>query len=290
MAKSKSKAKSKPKKTAKSTLASLPSRHLNYAPGSYLETTSRPLYALVFLLPLIAVYEFGTIIFNTTLYHVENIIVQDRVVTFTWLIKLARWSGLDPRLVSAFPGFVIILILLCWHLASRHEWTIRITRIGWMSLESIILAIPLILFSAALGDALGAASRFSAIQGVPLYSATPNSYFSYLVTSIGAGIYEELIFRLILIGVIIMFLEDVCKVNPNVTISAAIFISSLLFSAHHYFGFDAGRFGNIYEPFVWGTFIFRMLAGIYLALIFSWRGYGIAVGVHAAFNIILTLW
>jgi len=282
----KSKSKNKPKKTAKSTLAALPIRHLNYAPGSYLETTSRPLYALVFLLPLIGIYEFGTIIFNTTQYHVENIIVQDRVVTFTWLIKLARWSGLDPRLVSAFPGFVIILILLCWHLASRHEWTIRVIRIGWMALESIVLAIPWILFSAAFS-----ASRFSALQSVPLYSAAPNSYFSHLVTSIGAGIYEELIFRLILIGLIIIFMENVCKQKQNISIIVAILLSSILFSAHHHFGIDFNGSGYILEPFAWGKFIFRALSGVYLALIFSWRGYGIVVGVHAAYNIILkTLW
>jgi len=280
----KSKAKDKPRKTAKSTLAALPSRHLNYAPGSYLETTSRPLYALVFLLPLIGIYEFGTIIFNTTQF--EDIIFQNRIVTFTWLIKLACWSGLNARLVWAFPGFVIVLILLCWHLASRHEWTIRVTRIGWMAVESIVLAIPLILFNAAFGS-----GNLPVCQAVDLQTSVPHSYFSYVITGIGAGIYEELIFRLILIGLIIMFLEDVCKVKPNVTIAAAIFISSLLFSAHHYFGFDASGIGNIYEKFEWGTFIFRTLAGIYLALIFSWRGYGLAVGTHAAYDIILkTIW
>ena len=282
----KSKAKVKPKQTAKSTLASLPSRHLNFAPGSYLETTSRPLYALVFLLPLIGIYEFGTIMFNTTLYHVENIIVQDRVVTFTWLIKLARWSGLDPRLVSAFPGFVIVLILLCWHIASRHEWTIRAARIGWMAVEAIVLAIPLILLSAAFG-----ASRFSAMQALAPNTSAPNSYFSHLVTSIGAGIYEELIFRLILIGLIIIFMENVCRQKQNVSIIVAIVLSSILFSAHHHFGVDFNGAGYTLEPFAWGKFIFRTFCGIYLALIFSWRGYGIVVGTHAAYNIILkTLW
>jgi membrane protease YdiL (CAAX protease family) len=283
MGKSKPKTKKK-KKTAKSTLATFPSNYLNYAPGSYLEATSRPLYALVFLIPLIGIYEFGTIIFNTQ--QIQNIIIENRVVTFTWLIKLARWSGLDARLVWAFPGFVIVLILLCWHLASRHEWTIRMPRIAWMALESVVLAIPLIIFNAAFGS-----SNLSAGPAVDLQTSAGHTYFSYLITGIGAGIYEELIFRLILIGLIIMFLEDVCKVKPKVTIAAAIILSSLLFSAHHYFGFDPNGIGNIYEPFVWGTFIFRTLAGIYLALIFSWRGYGIAVGAHAAYDIILkTLW
>jgi len=283
MGKSKSKTKKK-KKNAKSTLATFPSHYLNYAPGSYLETTSRPLYALVFLIPLIGIYEFGTIVFNTQ--QIEHIIIKNRVVAFTWLSTLARWSGLDARLVWAFPGFVIVLILLCWHLASRHEWTVRMPRIGWMALESVVLAIPLILFSAAFGS-----SSVSTVLVAEPQSSAGASYFSYVITGIGAGIYEELIFRLVLIGLIIMILEDVFKVKANLTIAAAIILSSLLFSAYHYFGFDATGFGNIYEEFAWGTFVFRALAGIYLALLFSWRGYGIAVGAHAAYDIILkTLW
>jgi RimJ/RimL family protein N-acetyltransferase len=68
-------------------------------------------------------------------------------------------------------------------------------------------------------------------------------------------------------------------------------LSSILFSAHHHFGIDSNGSGYILEPFVWGKFIFRTLAGVYLALIFSWRGYGIVAGTHAAYNIILkTLW
>jgi hypothetical protein len=41
------------------------SQLLNFVEGSYLERTSRPVYALVFLLPFIVVYELGTILINT---------------------------------------------------------------------------------------------------------------------------------------------------------------------------------------------------------------------------------
>lgn len=280
MAKNKSKA--KPKKTAKSTLAALPSRHLNYAPGSYLETTSRPLYALLFLLPLVVIYEIGTLLVNTRQF--ENFVVQERVATFTWLIHLARWSGLDPRLVWAFPGLVIIIILLCWHLASSYDWTIRVPRLGWMSVESIVLALPLLLLSAAIGG-----SSTTAYQSIAANNdAGSYSLVSHLITSIGAGIYEELIFRLILIGLLIMFMEDVCKAKSNAAIIVAIVVSSALFAAHHHIGIDAGG-SVLLEPFEWGRFIFRSLAGVYLALIFSWRGYGIVAGAHAAYDIILKI-
>ena len=62
-----------------------PRHHLNYLTGSYLESTSRPLYALLFLLPWIAIYEIGTILANTDqIAH-----TQSRVAAFTWIMAVA---------------------------------------------------------------------------------------------------------------------------------------------------------------------------------------------------------
>ena len=43
------------------------------------------------------------------------------------------------------------------------------------------------------------------------------------------------------------------------------------------------------EVFAWGPFAARMAAGVYLSMVFVGRGFGIAVGCHAAHNIAL-LW
>ena len=60
----------------------------------------------------------------------------------------------------------------------------------------------------------------------------------------------------------------------------AVTASALLFSlAHH-----AGTPG---EAFTWFAFIFRWLAGVYFAWVFVVRGFGIAVGTHAAYDILV---
>jgi hypothetical protein len=41
------------------------------------------------------------------------------------------------------------------------------------------------------------------------------------------------------------------------------------------------------DVFAWSTFLVRLAAGAYLTLVFIWRGLGIAVGCHAAFNLFL---
>jgi membrane protease YdiL (CAAX protease family) len=98
--------------------------------------------------------------------------------------------------------------------------------------------------------------------------------------SIGAGLYEELVFRLILMGG--MFWAGVRGLNWPGWLSAiaALLISSLAFSAVHHVG-------SLGEPFVLGVFMFRFFAGIVLAVIFYARGFAVAVYTHAIYDVIV---
>ncbi|MCP4707703.1 MAG: hypothetical protein GY869_03680, partial [Planctomycetes bacterium] len=168
---------------------------LNVSEGSYLESTSRPLYALLFLLPWIVIYELGTLWVNTE--QVGQILTRKYVIAFIWLTKLAQWMQLQPRLVWLFPGFVVVVILLCWHIASGRPWRVRLKWIAGMAVESVIFAVPLMLINTAIGSSTRAIDFSSTFENPALQSLLDN-----IVTGIGAGIYEELVFRLILIGLI----------------------------------------------------------------------------------------
>jgi hypothetical protein len=269
-------AETKTKKIKAKTL----SRHLNFTPGSYLESTARPLYALCFLLPMIVLYELGTLGFNTA--HIAQTLTQKRVVAFIWLTGIAKYVGLPDRLAWAFPILMVVIILLCWHLVGRHSWKVHTIWLVWMTLETVILAVPLLVLNAAMGSSASA----SAAPG-----ADP-SYFAQIVTGIGAGIYEELLFRFIIIGLIIMIMEDLLKTSATRATLFAVLISAALFSAHHYVGLNTQQM-SLYqvEPFTLVGFIFRFMAGVYFAMLFRYRGYGITAGAHAAYNIILiTFW
>ena len=76
---------------------------------------------------------------------------------------------------------------------------------------------------------------------------------------------------------------DLFKLKRSTVAIAAIVLSSVLFSDHHH-----PPIGT--EPFELIPFAFRALAGIYLALIFWFRGYGAAAGTHAAYNTIILLY
>ncbi len=264
-------------------LASPPRRHLNFVRGSYLESTSRPFYAMLFLLPLVAVYEVGTLLVNTN-YFAHT---QSRVAAFTWLMGLAEWLGLSQNLIWAFPGIVVMMILLCWHVVARHPWEVQFKWLGGMAVECLVLTLPLFFMAMVLNTSKELPSPRAGCAA--LISSSPSNastYMADLVTSIGAGIYEELVFRLILMGLLMIFLEDVFNWKGSSAIITAVLISAGLFSAHHYVGFVGGRIGRIQEPFTIGSFIFRTAAGIYFALVFWYRGYGITAGTHAAYNMI----
>ena len=56
----------------------------------------------------------------------------------------------------------------------------------------------------------------------------------------------------------------------------------MLFSAAHYVG-PSG------DKFLWLTFLFRFLAGVFFAVLFRYRGFGIAVGTHAFYDVLVGL-
>lgn len=263
-----------------------PFLQLNFAPGSYLESTSQPLYTLFFLLPLIGLYELGTLMVNTDqLAH-----TQARVAAFTWLVGLAEWIGVHRSLAWAFPGFVVIVILLCWHMSSHYPWKINIQWLGWMAMECLLLTLPLF----ALAALVNSSGEFQAFASQIPGTHAPNgeagrsySYLAHLVTSVGAGIYEELVFRLILVGLILLITEDLCKVKSLTATIIAVLVSAALFSAHHYVGVQEGHIVRLaHEPFTIPSFMFRTVAGIYFAILFRYRGYGITAGTHAVYNVI----
>jgi len=277
------------------------SQLLNFAEDSYFERTSRPVYAIVFLLPFIAFYELGTIFINTdVLNH-----TQVRVVAFTWLQSFLVYLGFGSKLAWAAPAFAVVIILAALQIASRKQWRFGIGDIGPMAVECTLLAVPLIVLSLFLntsrtykGDAEQFYSGSAQLQveiitaeSVAEYSddeGQEQSVLANIVTGIGAGIYEELLFRLILICALMVLFQNVLQFSHKNSIIMSILISAALFSVHHHIVFIDGQL-TLGSPFNWMEFSFRTIAGVYLAVLFAIRGFGITAGTHGFYDIIATV-
>lgn len=290
---------------AKKRFAYGTSQLFNFTKDSYLERTSRPIYAVVFLLPFIVFYEFGTFHINTNVLN-----QQIRVVAFVWMQNMLESLGFGGKFAWAAPPLAVIVILLSLQFTCGKEWYFWIGDILPMILECILLAVPLIvliLFLNSVGSQREI-SRFdgseissqdnglivcASVQNYPLQSSTvviesPEHRYSLLaniVTGIGAGIYEELVFRLILICFLMLLFQDMLKLSHENAIILSVLISAALFSAHHHIDFFSGQ-PNIDDPFDWTKFTFRTIAGIYFAVLYAIRGFGITSGTHAFYNII----
>ena len=98
-----------------------------------------------------------------------------------------------------------------------------------------------------------------------------------LILAIGAGVHEELLFRLIMVGGGVWLLERGLGMRRSVAIVIAFIVSSVLFSAaHHVIGG---------EPWRVGAFTYRVLCGLFFATLFQTRGLAVAVYTHALYDI-----
>lgn len=227
--------------------------------SGYAQRSQLPLTSLVFLIPLLIAYEVGTHFYAfNPIDHTEQ-----RIIAFTLLQQFFELVGATGRYL---PALAVVGILLSWHIARNDRWRVSLSTIGLMGVESFVLAMPIMLLSVA-------ASHY-----VPLSSVASANWRTLTVLSIGAGIYEELVFRLIAFTLLSLILMDWLKLPRLASIILIVLIPAILFSLYHYLGNETPNLRS---------FIFRMLAGVYFGIIFLLRGFGITAGSHAAYDIII---
>lgn len=230
---------------------------------AYWDVTHRPLQCLVFLLPMILAYQIGM-----ALTHSNTPIDQRPALAAE---QLLRWFfSLFGATGAYLPGAALVVVLFVWHIASREPWKVATQPIMGMAGESVLLAVPLLFLHRWLPGLMSLAMR----EGP---TAMDN-----LLLSVGAGIYEELVFRLIIISLINLLLTDILRIRQVGAVAIAVIVSSVLFGLHHYPPIGA-------DPWSTSEFAFRTAAGAYLAAVFVLRGFGLAVGCHVVYDVIAFL-
>ena len=96
------------------------------------------------------------------------------------------------------------------------------------------------------------------------------------VISAGAGLHEELIFRVVGMGGLGFLLAGIT--GPRRAWVFALVLSSLIFSLAHHVG-PAG------EAFTFAAFVYRALAGVFFALVYQLRGFAVAAWTHALYDV-----
>jgi hypothetical protein len=238
---------------------------------SYLRLTRTSTYSLLFAVPLLLLYELGA-----ARLAARN---EDALRNGADVLLRSLFAAGGVRGTLAFTGILLAIAAIVILLEQRRRRVrVRLAPFAGMMLESMLYAV-------ALGAVVGGATRWL-LQSVPLLSAAGGggalismTLSESVVLSLGAGIYEELVFRVLLVGGLfgIFVSSGLPRARAGVF---AVILAALVFSAFHY----VGPYGDAWQL---ASFLFRFLAGMAFSLLFLLRGFGIAAWTHALYDVTL---
>lgn len=232
-------------------------------PSAYLLETKRPFTNLLFVFPFLLTYELGIVWLGpATMRNGADL----------WLRQFLDCLGFGQYFLLPL---VTVFVLLGWQHVSQQPWHCSPMTLAGMCAESCLFATALFAIS-ELGAWLPAmlAAELPAATGGQV--AAPPRLISFL----GAGIYEELLFRLLLVPCLAGMLRGWGE-SPRTSWGTAVAVSSLLFAAAHY-----RIFAGFGEEFAWQTFAFRITAGLLFATLFLSRGFGITAAAHTLYDVL----
>ncbi len=227
----------------------------------YLREGSGPLADLALTLPLFVVYHLGVVWMD----------VQNAADIVTRELKALASSSLPAySALTLAIGVVFASVLLV--LGRGH--TLRWQRFALIAAEGVLYAVAMRLVASYVVGKVTLDAGLAATSEL--------SFFTAIVLSIGAGLYEEIAFRVGLYGLgrkllLAMMPEALPGQRWLASLGWAV-LTAALFSGWHYFG----QFG---EPFELRSFLFRWVCGLVFTLIYAFRGFAPVVWTHALYDI-----
>lgn len=159
----------------------------------------------------------------------------------------------------------------------RHDRDLRLTMLPVMIAESTALALG---FGVAVSVIASQLVRPTALIGPT--QLTQLSLGSRVMLSVGAGLYEELLFRVLLVGSLAYAGQRLLGWRPVVAGVWAAFVGAVVFAAFHYIG----PYGDRLQMY---SFVFRTIAGLAFSALYLLRGFGITAWTHALYDVFLLL-
>ncbi|MCS7168392.1 MAG: CPBP family intramembrane glutamic endopeptidase [Gemmatales bacterium] len=229
----------------------------------YFRASVHPLVAGSFVLSIFLGYELGIYLLGA----------GDGLAWRTGLdagLRLIIRQRLSPKLEWMPAGTLGLALLVYCGMHWRDRPAEFLGTWAGMIVESILLALPLLW----LAHWCGSLEFSDSVRGQIGFG----SHGASIVASLGAGVYEEVVFRGLLLWSLLVG-GRCLGLRGWVKFLWAGGASAVLFAcAHHVPPFQ--------EPYQKTVFLFRVFAGLYFAILFWFRGLGIAAGVHACYDIL----
>ncbi|HIF70084.1 MAG TPA: CPBP family intramembrane metalloprotease [Deltaproteobacteria bacterium] len=226
--------------------------------SEYFHSTNSPYYAVATALPLLICYEVLVVATQTPYWAIRN-------AADVWMRTFFLAFEIKPQHLSFLMiGAMIIALPFARRYAQGVELRPRY-------------------FVMILGESLG----YSLLLGIVLRLVLSNLLLSIggsdigllqnLALSIGAGLFEEFFFRVLLLGVLLWFIKHLIP-NENFGGILSVLLAAFLFSGSHYIG-------NMADSFTWYSFLYRWLAGVAFTALYYFRGFAVTSCTHALYDI-----
>jgi membrane protease YdiL (CAAX protease family) len=247
----------------------------------YLALSRSPYYSLLAALPLLVAYELLLFAAGGPAQG------QVRNAADVWVRIVLASLDLSPRQGTA----AMILMLLIAIPFLRRGQSLESRYFGYMLLETLLYGLALrflidfilvFLFSLLRLHPAGLTwAQSGGPAGLPLALPPGTTLGQAVALSLGAGLFEEFVFRVLLVNALLLATRMVLAEWLAATVS--VMGAAFLFAAAHYVGAYA-------EPLALHSFAFRWLAGLLFTLIYYRRGFAIAAYSHAFYDIWLLVW
>ncbi len=251
--------------------------------GRYWSAARAPRYSLTFAFPLLVAYE--ALALTLSYRSITGVRNGADVLLKSVFVLLGGRNGL-----LAFGALVVGTgLVLIWR-DCRRSGPIEARVFVGMAAESVAYASGLGLVTGALTSLLlgGLGAVAPALMSIDPVAPSVGvqeaglGLATQLMISLGAGIYEELLFRVLLVGLLVWVAGRLFGWRPLAAGTFATIAGALIFSAFHY----VGPYGDALEL---GSFAFRAIAGVLFSALYLLRGFGIAAWTHAMYDVFLAL-
>ncbi|GMV15440.1 MAG: CPBP family intramembrane metalloprotease [Polyangiaceae bacterium] len=212
---------------------------------------------LVLTLPIFVLYHLGVVFLPVR--NAADVVTSE-------LIALANNNMVAYAGLTLLIGGVFVGVLLVLGRGHALEWE----RFAFLAVEATLYAVAMRFIA---GWVVGKLT----LAGAPLGGG-----FTGAVMSAGAGLYEEIAFRVILYGlglrVLLLMFPMVDPLRPRLLGVAWALIAAAVFSGWHY----VGAYG---DPFELRSFVFRWTCGVVFTVIYRFRGFAPAVWTHTLYDV-----
>ena len=229
---------------------------------SYFSTSRSYFYSFLFTIPLFFVYEISILFLSK-----DDIIVVRNGADFLMRNILESFDiyGLYALGFVFFSGFALSFIFF---IKADKKKELKFNFLFFMFIESVLWSFILYLML----------SKFMLVLMNPM----GKMILQQVTLAIGAGIYEEFLFRVLLIAGLTRLLGFIFLWKQLSRKIVALIISGGIFSAFHFMG----EYGDFFSM---ELFLLRSFAGIILGVLYLFRGFGITAYTHSIYDLIVLI-